>query len=65
MLHWTLSSMAGLLLTGQRRPLCSLSQDLPDGRLRRGFEWAMEQAFDEPGHCARVHRVWMLGRALR
>lgn len=65
MLHWIASSLAGLLLTGQFRPVCSVSQDLPDCRLRRGFERAMERAFDEPGHCARVHRVWLLGRALR
>lgn len=64
-IHWTLSSAAGLMLTGQWRPVCSVSQDLPDCRLRRGFERAMERAFAEEGHCARVHRVWLLGRALR
>lgn len=63
--HWAASSAAGWLLTGQFRPLCSVSQDLPDCRLRRGFERAMERLFDEPGHVQRVHRVYVLGRALR
>ena len=64
-IHWTLSSAAGLVMTGQWRPVCSVSQDLPDCRLRRGFERAMERTFGEVGHCARVHRVWLLGSALR
>lgn len=63
--HWTASSAAGLVLSGQYRPVCSLSQSLPDCGPRRAFERAMERAFAEPGHCARVHRVWLLGRLLR
>mgnify|MGYP000400870201 CR=1 FL=1 len=64
-LHWTISSAAGFVITGQYRPICSLSQSLPDCAPRRAFERAMERAFAEPGHCARVHRVWLLGRLLR
>ena len=63
--HWMLSSAAGFILTGQYRPICSLSQSLPDCAPRRAFERAMERVFDEPGHVQRVHRVWLLGRALR
>lgn len=64
-MHWTVSSIAGFLLTGQYRPICSLSQSLPDCGPRRAFERAMDRAFDECGHCARIHRVWLIGRALR
>lgn len=64
-MHWTASSIAGFLLTGQYRPICSLSQSIPDCGPRRAFERAMERAFAEPGHCARVHCIWLIGRALR
>ena len=64
-LHWTISSAAGFVLTGRYRPICSLSQSLPDCAPRRAFERAMGRAFREEQHCARVHRVWLLGNALR
>ena len=63
-MHWTVSSIAGFLLTGQYRPVCSLSQSLPDCGPRRAFERAMDRAF-EPDHCRKIHATWLIGYAVR
>lgn len=65
MLHWTASSLAGLLLTGHYRPVCAAVAFAPDCAAKRAFERAMERAFAEPGHVERVARVWAVGDALR
>ena len=64
MTHWRASSLAGLLLTGRWRPLCSIVHGLPDSRFRRGFVAAMDRLF-EPGHCRRIHDTWLIGAAVR
>ena len=64
MTHWRASSLAGLLLTGRWRPLCSIAHGLPDSRFRRGFVAAMDRLF-EPGHCRRIHDTWLIGTAVR
>lgn len=65
MLHWWLSSAAGLVLTGRYRPLCALVHRAPDCRARRAFSRAMDRAFREPEHLRRVHDTWSIGWALR
>ena len=65
MWHWTVSSALGFALTGQFRPVCSLSQSLPDCCIRRAFEARMERAFDEPEHCRRIHDTRLIGCLLR
>lgn len=62
--HWRASSLAGLLLTGRWRPLCSIVHGLPDSRFRRGFVAAMDRVF-EKGHCQRVADTWAIGDAVR
>lgn len=64
-MHWHLSSLAGLLLTGQWRPVCAWAAMQPDCAAKRAFCRAMERAFAEPGHVERVARVWAVGAALR
>lgn len=65
MIHWHVSSALGFVLTGQYRPVCSASQSLPPCRVRRAFEARMERAFDDPGHCRRIHDTYVLARLLR
>lgn len=65
MWHWQTSSALGFVLTGQFRPVCSLSQSLPDCCIRRAFEARMDRAFSEVGHCRRIHDTYVLARLLR
>lgn len=65
MWHWRVSSAAGFVIAGQYRPICSLSQSLPDCAPRRAFERAMERAFGEARHVQRVHATWLIGNTLR
>lgn len=65
MIHWHVSSCFGFLLTGQWRPVCSLSQSLPPCRVRRAFEARMDRAFSESGHCRRIHLIWLVAVMLR
>lgn len=58
-MHWFLSCLAGWLLTGWWRPVCSISWDLPDCTARTRFHDTMSRAFGEDGHCARVHVEWL------
>lgn len=62
--HWIASSTAGLVLTGQFRPLCSVAYEAPDCALRRAFLRAMDRAF-EPDHCRHIAMIYRTGRALR
>lgn len=64
-MHWTASSIAGFLLTGQYRPLCSIAYEAPDCLARRAFLRAADWLFDEVGHCRRVALTYRVGRALR
>lgn len=65
MKHWLASSCAGFLLSGQFRPVCSLSQSLPDCRPRRAFEARMDRVFIQPDHCRIIHDTWLIARLLR
>ena len=65
MKHWAVSSALGFVLTGQFRPVCSLSQSLPDCCIRRAFEARMARAFAEENHCLRIHRIWLVAVMLR
>lgn len=65
MLHWTASSLAGLLLTGQYQPVCAAVYSLPDCAARRAFLRLMDRAFEEPDHCRRVWMTLQIGRAIR
>lgn len=64
-MHWALSSLAGLMLTGRYRPVCAFVWGLPDCAARRAFGRAMEVAFGEVDHCRRVRDTYLIGRALR
>lgn len=65
MIHWRLSAAAGFLLTGRLMPVCAIvAIHAPDCAAKRGFERAMERAF-EPGHCAHIAAIWLVGDALR
>lgn len=59
MLHWRISSIAGL-----GAPVCARVWALPDCAARRVFARAMERVF-EPDHCRRIHDIYMIGRLLR
>lgn len=69
--HWALSSAAGAVIRGQIRPLCSVSYDLPDCAIRRGFHRAMDGIFAPRSpaaiqhHCLHIHAAWLVGSALR
>ena len=69
--HWMLSSDAGAVLAWQWRPVCSLSWDVPDTRLRRWFHAKMDRTFDPPhpaaiqNHCLHIHAAYLVGRLLR
>ena len=63
--HWMASSAAGLLLTGQFRPLCSVAYEAPECALRRAFLRAMDRAFSERDHCRKIALTYRVGRALR
>ena len=65
MLHWTASSLAGLLLTGAFRPLCSIAYEAPDCAARRAFLRVADWLFDEVGHCRRIAITYRVGRLLR
>lgn len=65
MLHWHASSLAGFLLTGTYRPVCSLSQSLPPCRVRSAFEARMDRVFGEIEHCRRIHDIYTVARLLR
>ena len=65
MWHWTISSAAGFVITGQYRPICSLVHAAPDCMARRGAVRALGRVFDDPRHCERIHDTWAVGRALR
>lgn len=58
--EWHVSALAGLLLTGQWRPLCSIIWDLPLPPVRRVYCRQMDRSFDESEHCVRIHVEWML-----
>lgn len=64
-MHWWLSSFAGLLLTGQWRPVCAIVYPAPDCMARRAFLRLMDRLFAESGHCRRVWMAWAVGRAVR
>ena len=64
-MHWTISSAAGFVLTGQYRPVCSLVHAAPDCMARRAAVRALGRAFDDPEHTRRIHDTWAVGRALR
>ena len=63
--HWIASSTLGAALTGQYRPICSLTQSLPDCPPRRAFEREMNRRFHEDRHCGRIHDIWLIGWLLR
>lgn len=63
--HWLLSSSAGFVISGQFRPICSLSQSLPDCAPRRAFEREMNRRFGEERHCGRIHDTYLIGWLLR
>lgn len=64
-MHWHLSSLAGLLLTGRYKPVCAIvALHAPDCGAKRAFERAMERTF-EPDHCRRIAAIWLIGDALR
>lgn len=63
--HWIASSTAGLVLTGQFRPLCSVAYEAPECALRRAFLRAMDAAFSERDHCRKIALTYRIGRALR
>ena len=63
--HWCCSSLAGLVLTGQYRPLCSSIHAAPDCMARRAAVRALGRVFDDPEHTRRIHDTWLVGRALR
>lgn len=65
MLHWTLSSSLGLLLTGRYRPLCSIAYEARDCAARRAFLRAADWLFRESDHCRRVALTYRVGRLLR
>lgn len=65
MIHWHISSTIGFAMTGQYRPVCSLSQGLPDCRPRRAFEARMDRVFIQPDHCRIIHDTWLIARLLR
>lgn len=60
MLHWRLSSIAGL-----GAPVCARAWALPDCAARRAFGRAMELAFDQPDHCRIIRDTYLIGWALR
>lgn len=64
-MHWTVSSIAGFVLTGQYRPLCSIAYEAPDCAARRAFLHAADWLFAEDQHCRRVAITYRVGRALR
>lgn len=64
-MHWTVSSIAGFLLTGQYRPVCSLVHAAPDCMARRAAVLALGRVFDDPEHTRRIHDTWAVGAALR
>lgn len=63
--HWTISSAAGFVITGQYRPVCSLVHAAPDCMARRAAVRALGRAFDDPEHTRRIHDTWAVGAALR
>lgn len=63
--HWALSSAAGVVLTGEMRPVCSVVYEMRDCRFRRGFLRAMDVAFAEKNHCRKIWMIYRLGRAIR
>lgn len=64
MIHWHISSTIGFAMTGQYRPVCSLSQSLPPCALRRAFERRMDRAFGDPGHCRKINVIYVVGKFL-
>lgn len=65
MLHWTASSLAGLLLTGRYQPVCAAVYAAPDCAARRAFLRLMDIAFGEAHHCRRIWMTHRVGRAIR
>lgn len=65
MLHWTISSAAGFVITGRLRPLCSIAYEARDSAARRAFLRAADRLFSEADHCRRIALTYRLGRALR
>lgn len=64
-LHWTISSAAGFVITGQYRPICSLVHAAPDCMARRGAVRVLGRVFDDPRHCERIHDTWAIGASMR
>lgn len=64
MLHWTASSLAGLLLTGRYQPVCAAVYAAPDCAVRRAFLRVMDHAFAETDHCRRVAITYSAGKFL-
>lgn len=64
-LHWRLSSLGGLLLTGRYVPICALIHACPDCMARRGAVRLLGRAFDDPRHCERIYDTWAVGAAMR
>ena len=65
MLHWTASSLAGLLLTGRYQPVCAAVYAAPDCAARRAFLRLMDRVFAETDHCRRIALTYRVGCALR
>lgn len=65
MLHWTASSLAGLLLTGRYQPVCAAVYAAPDCAARRAFLRLMDRVFAESQHCRKIWMTYHLGRAIR
>lgn len=57
--HWQASAVAGWLLTGEYRPICSIVWDIPECGATRAFKTGMDRVFRESGHCLRIHVEWV------